>query len=143
MKVLILDDFFYRVSRFSDRFKAYGITDITHVTTAEQCIDSISKGKYTVIFLDYHLDGSEFMVKDPSNTGIRVAEWIRDKYDRAKETEIIIHTGSEFGAHEMKNILPNAYIIKNAWNREGFNKVVRILGLNKASAEKQGGQHVY
>jgi CheY-like chemotaxis protein len=72
MKVLILEDFFYRAKQFKNRFVSFGITDITHVTRADECIRHISEIKYDIIFLDYHLNNMEFEVLAPDNTGAKV-----------------------------------------------------------------------
>jgi len=134
MKVLILEDFFYRAGQFKDRFALYGITDITHVTRADECIRQISETKYDIIFLDYHLDNMEFEVLAPNNTGAKVAEWMKDHPDNVnKDTPVIIHSGSELGATEIKKNLPNARIIRRAWKKEVFDQVTKVLNLKKKS----------
>lgn len=134
MKVLILEDFYYRVGQFRDRFAPYKITDVTHITRADECIRQISETKYDIIFLDYHLDNIEFEVLAPHNTGAKVAEWIKDHPDNVnKDTPVIIHSGSELGAAEIKKHLPYAHIIPRAWKKEVFDQVAKILDLKKES----------
>jgi CheY-like chemotaxis protein len=131
VKVLILEDSYYRVGQFRERLKQYGIEDIMHANNAKDCIKLLKKKKYDVIFLDFHLDCNDFVVQNPDNTGGKVAEWISKNYHKQKDANIIVHSGSEFGAGEIKKFLPNAHIIYNAWKKEMFDQVTTILGLNK------------
>ena len=134
MKVLILEDFYHRAGQFKDRVVPYRITDITHVTRADECIKQISETKYDIIFLDYHLDNMEFEVLAPDNTGAKVAGWMKDHpVNVNKDTPVIIHSGSERGAAEIKKHLPNAHIIPSAWKKEVFDQVAKALDLKKES----------
>ncbi len=139
MKVLILEDFYYRTGQFRDRFKPFGITDITHVTTAHSAIIELSKAKFDIIFLDYHLDNVEFEILAPENTGVKVAEWLKYNPNNLNENAtVIIHSGSELGATEIKKYLPNAHIIPCAWKKEVFDQVTKVFDLKKRERNTQG-----
>ncbi len=141
MKVLILEDFFYRAKQFKDRFASFGITDITHVTRADECIRYISETKYDIIFLDYHLDNMEFEVLALDNTGAKVAGWIKDHPENInRDTLVIIHSGSEHGAAEIKKHLPNTHIIPCAWKKEVFDQVTKVLDFKRRDRNTQGSE---
>jgi len=141
MKVLILEDFFYRAKQFKDRFVSFGITDITHVISARECIEHISKTKYDVIFLDYDLSNMTPYNLTIDNTGVTVAQWIKDHPNNInKDTHIMIHSGNEYGAAEIKKHLPNAHIIPRAWKKEEFDQVTKVLDLKRKVRNTQGSE---
>jgi len=128
MKVLILDDFYFRSGKFRSSLKSIGITDITHVTTAQDCIKKLSKHKYDVIFLDYHLDSEQFEIVETDNTGVKVAQWMKNHPKNVNNNAImIIHSSNEIGAAEMKEYLPKAHCIRRAWEEDMFHHVIELI----------------
>lgn len=128
-KVLILENFYFRAKQFQDRFATFDIKDIIHVTSARECIQQISKKKLDAIFLDYDLSNAESFGTS-NDTGATVAQWIKDHADNLnKKASIIIHSGNEYGAAEMKKLIPNAHVIPKAWHKDVFDQIVKLLNL--------------
>ena len=132
MKILILENFYFRAKQFQDRFAAFDIKDITHITSARKCIEQISKKKFGVIFLDYDLSNAESFGLSTEDNGATVAQWIKEHPQNInKKTTIIIHSSNEYGAAEMKKLLTNAYVIPRVWHKDVFDQVVELLKLKK------------
>ncbi|MGB3342175.1 MAG: cyclic-phosphate processing receiver domain-containing protein [bacterium] len=130
LKVLILEDMYYRAGQYKDRLAPLGITDITHITNARECIENLKKIKYDLVSLDYHLDQAESYRLTEDNKGTTVVQWIKDHPEKVKKSMlIIIHSCSEKGALEMKTLLPNAHVIRKAWHKDVFGEVAKILKL--------------
>jgi len=124
IRVLILDDMYSRAIEFEKRLKAVDITDITHVTTARECIECLSKEKYDIIFLDYDLGEPPVWAKDTDISGGVVAEWIKKhSKHKNKKAMIIIHSSDLHGAAYMKELIPYAILLPRAWSEENFENI--------------------
>ncbi|MGB3479317.1 MAG: cyclic-phosphate processing receiver domain-containing protein [bacterium] len=124
IRVLILDDMYSRVIEFEKRLKPIDITDITHVTTAKECIECLSKKKYDLIFLDYDLGEPPVWAKDTDISGGVVAEWIKKHpKNKNKKAMIIIHSSDSHGGAYMKELIPDATLLPRAWSEEKFEEI--------------------
>ena len=124
ISVLILDDMYSRVIEFEKRLKPIDITDITHVTTARQCIECLSKTKYDIIFLDYDLGEPPVWAQNSDVSGGVVAEWIKKHpKHKNKKAMIIIHSLDHEGAAYMKELIPDAILLPGAWIAEKFETI--------------------
>lgn len=124
LKILILDDQYNRVIQFEKRLKPLGITDITHVTSAKECIEIMAKKKFDFIFLDYDLGEPPIWAKDTDISGEVVAQWFKaHPKNKNKKAQIIIHSTDHSGPERMKKLIPSATLLPGAWQEEKFNEV--------------------
>lgn len=124
MKILILDDQYNRVIQFEKRLKPLGFTDITHVTTANECIEALSKKKFDIIFLDYDLGEPPIWAKDMDVSGEVVARWFKEHpKNKNRKAQIIIHSTDHSGAERMRELMPGANLIPGAWQEDKFSEV--------------------
>jgi CheY-like chemotaxis protein len=137
MRVLILENYLYRAGDLMKQLAKLGITDVTHVTTADKCIRELEQKKFDLIFMDYHLDNMEFDITAATNNGGKVAAWLKDNPSNPNNAaKIIVHSGSESGAAEICKYLTSARWIKNAWKKEVFPQVAEQLDLGTVAAGK-------
>ena len=122
---LILDDDKERHVAFRDRFNDLERKVVVdHVQTAQECIAAMKKRKYTFVFLDHDLLGVPYQNMDEENTGSEVARWISKNLDSISETkQIIIHSFNEYGAENMRDLIPNSKWRPAAWIEEEFKKL--------------------
>jgi hypothetical protein len=101
-KILILEDSKRRISTFREKsFEANLPTRffIEYVENAFDCIEKLSKGKYTYLFLDHDLGDREDVPEDDKNTGSEVVRWIEK--NKPEIECIIIHSMNSVSALSM------------------------------------------
>lgn len=128
MKVLVLDD--SRQKQFKDRLSAVGLTDVTFVTTSDECISMLEAHSYNIIFLDYDLTYMEIDRPSSDNSGAVVARWLSEhRMNSNHQARIVIHAVDPYGSEYMKEFLPQAIVAPGAWLESRFPGLVKQLGL--------------
>jgi len=113
-KVLILEDDLERMKYFKTSLGPVYV-EITHVETAQECIEEMQKNKFDWIFLDHDLGGEIFVDTENKNTGSEVARWMSDNWDRFTDSEIIIHSYNQPAARIMQGYIPGASYVPGCW----------------------------
>jgi hypothetical protein len=97
--MLILDDNEFRHKQFKKKFH---YLKLTHVYTAEECIDKLKENNYDYISLDHDLGGTT-IVESGDGTGYEVAKWINENLDY--KPKIYVHSLNPIGRDNIINVL--------------------------------------
>ncbi len=122
IKIFILEDCPYRMTRFREKFKE-GITIYTATGVEEGKRVYTEHGPFQILFLDHDLadehyeehKGGEAVLK---GSGTEFSDWLANEETTwaRQDCEVIIHSLNPYGAGRMGNILQNI----------GFNQVRKI-----------------
>ncbi len=106
MKILILEDDPRRIAVFKDRLKEHDLFFFTNVDDAKASV--AAEGPFDRYFLDHDLDGRVYVDSLEPNTGYQLAIFLAE---RGESGEITVHSRNEYGAQNIKGIIPRAILV--------------------------------
>lgn len=134
MKVLILDD--NREEQFSKQLTSVGITEITHVKKAKECIERLEKDTYDIIFMDYDLGHEGVYGPSREESGADVAQWLKEhQLNPNHQARIIIHSPHPIGSAYMKELLPQALVLPGVWIEHKFAELRKFIFTSEGTTE--------
>lgn len=102
MEILFLDDCPLRAMKFRREFP-----NATIVTTAQACIEQLSKQAWDTVFLDHDLNGDSYQDPTEENCGTTVANWINT--NKPTIATVIVHSLNEIERGKMVETIRAAH----------------------------------